>query len=245
MPSLAHALASDALDVVVTSGSAAGQAAYSAIKITPIVFVTSDPIGLGLVHSLARPGGNMTGFDLAFSEVASKWPELMVELLPSARRFAVIVANEASSRSQFEAVAASAAHLGRDAFMVMGEDLDFERHFAAIAERAEAAMVTSTPTLEPGFATLIAAANARRVPTLYQNRTWTAAGGLLSYGPDLAVIFERAGRVVGRILRGEPPDNIPVERPTRFQLAINLKTAQAIGLAIASTLLARADEVIE
>jgi ABC-type uncharacterized transport system substrate-binding protein len=246
LPALARALADHTVDIVVASGGAAAQAAHREIKATPVVFVTSDPVALGLVQSLAHPGGNMTGFDLAFNEVASKWVEFMVELLPSARRFAVIAASDQSSRSQFDSIAASATRLGREAFMVIGDDLDFERHLDEIAKRgADAAMVTSTPTLDPGLATLIASANARRLPTLYQNRDWTWAGGLISYGPDLAVVFQRVALAVDRILRGQDPASIPVERPTRFQLVINTKTAKALGIAIPPSLLAQADEVIE
>jgi ABC-type uncharacterized transport system substrate-binding protein len=246
LPAMARALADSSLDVIVTSGGAASHAAHDAIKTTPIVFVTSDPIALGLVRRLAHPDGNMTGFDLAFNEVASKWIEFMIELVPSAKRFAIITAKDESSKSQVDAIRATAALLGKDVLVVIGDDLDFERHIDEITGwGADAAMVTSTPTLNPGLSKLIAAANARRLPTLYQNRDWTLAGGLMSYGPDLAVVFQRAALVVDRILRGETPANIPVERPTKFQLVINLMTAKAIGLTVPQSLLARADELVE
>jgi len=246
LPALAEELANSAVDIVVTSGSAAGQAARRAIKTTPVVFVTSDPVGLGLVRSLAHPGTNMTGFDLAFNEVASKWVEFMVALLPSAKRFAVIASSEQGSQDQVAAIKTTAARLGREVLVVIADDLDFEHHLDEIAKwGADGAMVTSTPTLDPGLTKLIAAANLRRLPTLYQNRDWPRAGGLVSYGPDLAVVFQRAALVVDRILRGEKPANIPVERPTKFQLVINLKTAQALGITVPQSLLAQADEVIE
>jgi putative tryptophan/tyrosine transport system substrate-binding protein len=246
LPAMAQALADSAVDVVVTSGGAASQAAHQAIKTTPIVFVTSDPVALGLVRSFARPSGNITGFDLAFNEVASKWVEFLIELLPGAKRFAIITARDQSSKDQVDAIRATAAHLGKEVLVVIGDDLDFEHHLDAIAGwGADAAMVTSTPTLDPGLAKLITAANARRLPMLYQNRDWTHSGGLISYGPDLAVVFQRAALVVDRILRGEKPANIPVERPTKFQLVINLKTATALGLTVPQSLLALADELIE
>ena len=169
----------------------------------------------------------MTGFDLDFNEVASKWVEFLVELLPGAHRFAIIAGSDQSSHSQVDAIMASSVRLEREAFVVIAEDLDFERYLDEIVRRrADAAMVTSTPTLDPGLAKLIDSANSHRLPILYQNRDWALAGGLISYGPDLAVVFQRAALLVDRILRDRNPASIPVEQPTRFQLVINTRTAK-------------------
>ena len=235
-----------AADIVVASGGAAVDAARQQITSVPLFIVTNNTVGLGLVFSLARPGKNVSGFDLATDEFAPKWLEQMAELLPNSRRVAVLMGEERETRSQFEAISAAAPSLKREVFPVVATDGDFNRVFAdVVAGGASGAIACSYPPFAVQRQALITAAAGARVPVCYPNRIFTMDGGLISYGPDFSVVFRRVGILVARIVRGEPPEMIPVERPAQLELVVNLRSARAIGHVVPELLLGRADEVIE
>jgi putative tryptophan/tyrosine transport system substrate-binding protein len=243
---MARSFDAGAADIVVASGGAAVDAARQQITSVPLFIVTNNTVGLGLVFSLARPGKNVSGFDLATDEFAPKWLERMVELLPNSRRIAVLMGEERETRSQFEAISAAAPSLKREVFPVVATDGDFNRFFAdVVAGGASGAISCSYPPFAVHRQALIAAAAGARVPVCYPNRIFTMDGGLISYGPDFSVVFRRVGILVARIVRGEPPEMIPVERPTQLELVVNKRSARAIGLVVPELLLALADEVIE
>ena len=243
---MARSFDAGAADIVVASGGAAVDAARQQITSVPLFIVTNNTVGLGLVFSLARPGKNVSGFDLATDEFAPKWLERMVELLPNSRRIAVLMGEERETRSQFEAISAAAPSLKREVFPVVATDGDFARVFAdVVAGGASGAISCSYPPFAARRHEYIAAATGARVPVCYPNRIFTMEGGVMSYGPDFSAVFRRVGILVARIVRGESPEMIPVERPTRLELVINKSSARAIGLVVPELLLARADEVIE
>jgi ABC-type uncharacterized transport system substrate-binding protein len=246
MEEVARSLNAGAADIVVASGGAAVDAARQQITSVPLFIVTNNTVGLGLVPSLARPGRNVSGFDLATDEFAPKWLERMAELLPQSRRIAVLMGEERETHSQFAAISAAAPSLKREVFPIVATDGDFNRAFAdVVTGGASGAISCSYPPFAVRRQALITAAADARVPVCYPNRVFTMDGGLISYGPDFSVVFRRAGVLVARIVRGEPPEMIPVERPTRLELVVNKSTARAIGLVVPELLLAGADEVIE
>jgi ABC-type uncharacterized transport system substrate-binding protein len=246
MKEVARTLDAGAADIVVASGGAAVDAARQQVTSVPLFIVTNNTVGLGLVPSLARPGKNVSGFDLATDEFAPKWLERMVELLPDARRIAVLVGEERETRSQFEAISAAASSVKREVFPVVATDGDFIRVFAdVVAGGASGAISCSYPPFAARRQALITAAAGARVPVCYPNRIFPMDGGLISYGPDFSVVFRRVGILVARIVRGELPAMIPVERPTRLELVVNKTSARAIGLVVPGLLLASADEIIE
>jgi ABC-type uncharacterized transport system substrate-binding protein len=243
---VARSLDGGAADIVVASGGAAVDAARQQITSVPLFIVTNNTVGLGLVFSLARPGKNVSGFDLATDEFAPKWLEQMAELLPNSRRIAVLMGEERETRSQFEAIAAAEPSLKREVFPVVATDGDFNRVFAdVVAGGASGAISCSYPPFAAHRQALITAAAGARVAVCYPNRIFTMDGGLISYGPDFSVVFRRVGILVARIVRGEPPELIPVERPVQLELVVNKRSARAIGLVVPELLLGRADEVIE
>ena len=243
---VARSLDGGAADIVVASGGAAVDAARQQITSVPLFIVTNNTVGLGLVFSLARPGKNVSGFDLATDEFAPKWLEQMAELLPNSRRIAVLMGEERETRSQFEAISAAEPSLKREVFPVVATDGDFNRVFAdVVAGGASGAISCSYPPFAARRQALITAAAGARVPVCYPNRIFTMDGGLISYGPDFSVVFRRVGILVARIVRGEPPELIPVERPVQLELVVNKRSARAIGLVVPELLLGRADEVIE
>ncbi len=243
---LARELGSGGADIVVASGSLAVRAAQAEIKSIPVVIVTNDVVEFGYVQSLAAPRGNITGFDLASPAVASKQCELMVELLPSATRFAAFVAGDPNGQRQFEAAARTAKRLGREMFAINTGDLQFERHVAAAHERqAHGAIFTSSPVYSANLARILATINQRPLPAIYQSYAFPRNGGLMSYGPDFNAIYRRVAFAVDQILRGRDPARMPIELPTRFILAFNRITARAQGIAVPQSILERADEIIE
>ena len=243
---MARSFDAGAADIVVASGGAAVDAARQQITSVPLFIVTNNTVGLGLVFSLARPGRNVSGFDLATDEFAPKWLEQMAELLPNSRRIAVLMGEERETRSQFEAISAAAPSLKREVFPVVATDGDFNRSFAdVVAGGASGAISCSYPPFAARRHPFITAAAGARVAVCYPNRIFTMDGGVMSYGPDFSVVFRRVGILVARIVRGESPEMIPVERPTRLELVINKSSARAIGLVVPELLLGRADEVIE
>jgi putative tryptophan/tyrosine transport system substrate-binding protein len=236
-------------DVVVASGSPAVAALQQATSTLPIVFASvTDPIGAGLVASLARPGGNTTGF-MGFEYSASgKWLELLKEIAPSAKRAAVLrnTANPAGT-AQFGAIQALAPSLGMEVSPINVRDAnEIERAVAEFARAANGGLIVTGSALATLHHDLIIALAARhKLPAVYASRFGVIGGGLISYGPDFTDQFRRAAGYVDRILRGEKPADLPVQAPVKYELVINLKAAKAIGLDVPPLLLARADEVIE
>jgi ABC-type uncharacterized transport system substrate-binding protein len=236
------------VDVIVTSGLAV-HATKQVTSVIPIVFaVASDPVGVGLVASLSRPGGNVTGLSQQSRELAGKRLELLREVLPSLRRLAAI-GNAGSPTFALEIgdLQAATRTLGLDvAVFEIRRAEDIAPLFEAIKDRAEALYVIgSDPLVSTKRIAISTLAAAARLPTMHSAREFVEAGGLLSYGPNYADLFRRAGNYVDKILRGAKPADLPVEQPTKFELFINLTTATALGLTIPPTVLARADEVIE
>jgi putative ABC transport system substrate-binding protein len=243
---VARGLDGGTADIVVASGGAAVDAARQQITSVPLFIVTNNTVGLGLVFSLARPGKNVSGFDLGTDEFAPKWLERMAELLPDSRRIAVLIGGERETRSQLESISAAAPSLKREVFPVLASDGDFNRVFAdVVAGGASGAISCAYPPFAARRQAFIAAAAGARLPVCYPNRIFPMAGGVMSYGPDFSVVFRRVGILVARIVRGERPEMIPVERPTRLELVLNMGAARSIGLVIPELLLARADEIID
>jgi putative tryptophan/tyrosine transport system substrate-binding protein len=235
------------VDVIVTAGGAV-LAAKQATSVIPIVFpVASDPVGGGLVASLARPGGNVTGLSLQFTDLAGKRLELLRELVPGLGRLA-IMANVGYPAAMLEMgeIKATARALGLEvATLEIRRAEDIAPAFEALKGRAEALCVIADPLVTTNRIRINTLALGARLPTMHGFRELAEAAGLMSYGPSFPDLYRRSGDYVDKILRGMKPADIPVEQPTKFDLVINLTTAKALGLEIPSTLLARADEVIE
>jgi putative tryptophan/tyrosine transport system substrate-binding protein len=245
---IAAELAQLHVDVILTSGSAVLQA-EKATSTIPIVFaLASDPVGTGMVASLARPGGNATGLSLVSPDLAGKRLGLFREAVPNVRRLAVLanVGYPASSTEMSE-VEAAAGKLGLDTVaMDIRRSEDIESAFTAVKGHADALYVCGSDALvNTNRVRINALALAARLPTMHSERQYVEAGGLMSYGPAIPDMFRRAAELVDKILRGAKPADIPVEDPTKFELVINLRTAKALGLAISESFLARADQVIE
>jgi putative ABC transport system substrate-binding protein len=236
------------VDVIVTEGTPQVIAAKQATSVVPIVFAAAgDPIGAGLVTSLARPGGNVTGLSLQSADLAGKRLELLREAVPGSRRVAIMgnVGNPFSVLEIGEAQAA-ARTLGLDfpTFEIRRAE-EIAPAFEALKGRAEALYVCSDPLIVAHRIRINTLAQEARLPTMHGVRELVATGGLMSYGANFPDLYRRAADYVDKILRGTNPADIPVEQPTRFDLVVNLATAKALGLVIPATLLARADEVIE
>jgi putative tryptophan/tyrosine transport system substrate-binding protein len=236
------------VDVILTAGAPSVVALKQATSVIPIVFAAAgDPVGSGLVASLAQPGGNVTGLSVQQTDLAAKRLELLREAIPSLRRLA-IVGNVGSTGPVLEMreVQAAAGTLGLEVTALeirRAEDIAFA--FEALKGRANALYVCGDPLANANRIRIITLALIARLPTMHDNREYIEAGGLMSYGPNLTDLFRRAAEFVDKILRGTKPGDIPVEQPTKFDLVINVFTAKALGLTISPTLLARADEVIE
>jgi putative ABC transport system substrate-binding protein len=249
LPALAADLVGRKVDVIATSGGApAARAAKNASSTIPIVFIASDPVELGLIASLARPGGNLTGVSTMFAELTAKRLELVSELVPEARVIALLVnpGNENAERIMADVrEAARAKGLQLHVLKASGES-EIDIAFAALAQLHAGTLVVANDAF---FLTrrdqLVALAARDAVPTIYDSREYAASGGLISYAASLTASYRQLGIYAGRILNGAKPADLPVQQPTRFELVINLKTAKALGLTVPQTLLARADEVIE
>jgi putative tryptophan/tyrosine transport system substrate-binding protein len=220
-----------------------------ATRTVPIVFtIVADPVGLGFVDNLARPGGNITGF-LSFEYgISGKWLELLKQVATGVTRAAVIRdAAIATGAGQFAAVASVGPALGVDIVPVSVSDpSELEAALAAFARSPNGGLVVTGSAFAVMRRDLIIKLAAQhRLPTIYYERSFVVAGGLISYGPDFVDLYRRAASYVDRILRGEKPADLPVQAPTKFELVINLKTAKALGLEVPPSVLARADEVIE
>ena len=220
-----------------------------ATRSIPIVFpVISDPVAAGVVDSLSRPGGNVTGFLVHDYSLSGKWLELLKQIAPSVRRVAVIREfSTPSAIGQFGVIQALAPALGVEiSSLNWRASSEFESAIATFARSADGGLiVTSSALATIHRALLVQLVAQHKLPTVYSERFFAAAGGLISYGPNYLDQYRHAANYVDRILKGEKPSDLPVQMPTKFELIINLKTAKTLGLTVPATLLARADEVIE
>jgi putative ABC transport system substrate-binding protein len=236
-------------DVIVTSGGSTVPLLLQATRTVPIVFVNvADPVGGGLVESLSRPGGNVTGFAQFEYSLSGKWLELLKQVVPGLTRAAVLRDPAlVAGIGAFAVIQAVAPSLGVEAVPVNVRDADdIERAIAAFARAPNGGMIVTGSALAVVHRDLIVKlATEHRLPAVYYRRLFVTGGGLISYGPDLTDHFRKAAGYVDRILRGEKPADLPVQNPTKYELVINLKTAKALGLEVPPMLLASADEVIE
>jgi putative tryptophan/tyrosine transport system substrate-binding protein len=253
LPALAAELVALKVDAIVTGGGTpAALAAKHATEILPIVFpAAADPVTDGLVASLARPGGNVTGLSLLAPELVGKRLEQFKQAVPGVSRVAVLWQpgglGERTEMDTLKGADIAARALGmRLQFVEARGPADFERAFSDMARaRADALAVLPSPTFLYERRRLVDLAAKNRLPTVFAFREYVDAGGLMSYGPDIADMYRRAATYVDKILKGAHPRDLPIEQPTKFELVINLKTAKALGLTIPPSLLARADEVIQ
>ncbi len=248
LPALARELAQTEVDVIVAVGAPAVQAAKAATATTPIVLYGNfDPLGLGLVDSLARPGGNVTGVLIApDGTLAGKRLELLKAAMPAARRIALLVPDEETIRVQMQETRAAAQQLGLELPIVQVRGTDYASAFATIArERVAGLIVGSHQYFMRDRMQIIALAAQHKLPAIYEWREQVEDGGLMTYSANLTGLYQRVASYVDRILKGARPGELPVERPTRFEFVINLKTAKTLGLSIPQALRLRADEVIE
>jgi putative ABC transport system substrate-binding protein len=245
----ADELVSLAPDVILAAGSPTVGALQQATRPVPIVFVgVGDPVGGGFVESLARPGGNATGFMLFEYSIGGKWLELLKEIAPGVTRAAVIRDPAlAVGAGQLGAIQSVAPSFGVELSPVGVRDAnEVERAITAFARGPNGGLiVTGSPLARVHRALIIVLAARHRLPSVYTDRIFVNDGGLISYGPDRFDQYRRAAGYVDRILKGEKPADLPVQAPTKYELVINLKAANSLGLTVPPTLLARADEVIE
>jgi putative ABC transport system substrate-binding protein len=236
-------------DVILASASASVAALQQASRTVPIVFLgIVDPVGAGLVASLARPGGNTTGFTPFEYGMGGKWLELLKQIAPGMTQAAVLRDPSITAGvGQFAAIQSVAPLLGVELHPVDVRDAgEIERAVAAFALRSHSGLIVTLTGLTIRHRDLIGALAARhRLPAVYSYRYFATSGGLISYGPNPIEEYRQAAGYVDRILKGEKPADLPVQAPTKYELVINLKTAKAMGLTVPETLLARADEVIE
>jgi putative ABC transport system substrate-binding protein len=245
----AQELVALAPDVIVTTGSAGLVPTLRATRTIPIVFtIVPDPVGAGFVDSLARPGGNATGFVQFEYGLTGKWLELLKEVAPDVTRVAVLrEPGLTAAIAQFAALQAVAPSMRVELVPLnFRNEADIERTVASFARsRNDGMIVTSGPLAAVHRKAIIDTAARHKLPAVYVTRVTVLDGGLISYGPDFADQYRRAASYVDRILKGEKPADLPVQAPTKYELVINQKTAKALGLKLSPTLLARADEVIE
>jgi putative tryptophan/tyrosine transport system substrate-binding protein len=236
-------------DVILAHSSASVAPLLWATRTVPLVFtIVADPVGAGFVESLARPGGNATGFTNFEYSIAGKWLELLKEIAPGVTRAAVLRESAiAAGPGQLGAIQALAQSLGVELRPVDVRDAgEIERAITAFARGSNGGLiVTGSPAAVFHRGVIVALAARHRLPAVYNTRFYATGGGLISYGPDFVDQFRRAAGYVDRILKGENPADLPVQAPTKYELVINLKTAKALGLEVPPMLLARADEVIE
>jgi putative ABC transport system substrate-binding protein len=248
LPALATDLVDRKVDVIAASGPPSALAAKGATSTIPIVFSSGDPIGEGLVASLARPSANLTGVSLYTAELMPKRLELLCDLVPQAGVIALLVNpnnpnTEPMIRDLQEAARAKGVQLP---ILNAAAEGEIDAAFALLVQAHVGGLVVGTdPFFNSRREQLVALAARHAVPAIYEWREFTAAGGLISYGSSLTAAYRRVGIYAGRILKGASPADLPVEQPTRFELVVNLKTAQALGLTVPPSILARADEVIE
>jgi putative ABC transport system substrate-binding protein len=245
---IASEFVSTKVAIIVTAGTEPVIAAKQLTTTIPIVFATAgDPVGSGLVTTLARPGGNVTGLSNQQSDLAGKRLELLREVVPDLRRLAIMAnfRNPASVSETRDVQAVAAALLLQVTTVEISSSEEIASAFEAFKGKVDALYVVIDPFVSANRVPINTLALAARLPTMHGFREFAHAGGLMSYGPDFQHLYRRTAELVDKILRGAKPADIPVEQPTKFDLAINLTTARALGLTVPPTLLARADEVIE
>jgi putative ABC transport system substrate-binding protein len=249
LPALAADLVDRKVDLIVALGPPSASAAKNATSTIPIVFsVGTDPVADGLVASLARPGGNLTGFSILAGYLAAKRLELLFELVPQARMFALLVnPNDAYTKPMVGDVQEAARVKGVQLHILnAATESEIDAAFAALANlHADALVVGDSVFFTARREQLVALAARYAVPVIERWREFTVSGGLISYGPSLTDTNRQLGIYAGRILKGTKPADLPVQQPTTFELVVNLKTAKALGLTVPPSILARADEVIE
>ena len=235
-------------DVILATGQEATGALQQVTRTVPIVFVlVPDPVGAGFVDSLARPGGNVTGFTPWEYGFSAKWLELLKEIAPGVKRVAVLRDAAVPEVGQFAIIQAAAPSLGVDVSPISARDAgEIERTITTFARSSNGGLIVPGSALAAVHRDRIAALAAQnKLPAVYIDRIFVTAGGLISYGSDFLDQYRRTASYIDRILKGEKPADLPVQVPTKYELVINLKTAKALGLEVPATLLARADEVIE
>jgi putative ABC transport system substrate-binding protein len=236
-------------DVIFASGNSAAGPMLQATRAIPIVFaIVPDPVGAGLVDSLARPGGNATGFSSFSYDIGGKWLELLKEIAPGVARVGVLRdANLTAGVGQWSAVQTAAPSFGLETSPInLRGAAELEQAMATFAHKPNGGLVVTSSGLAVNHrATIVVQAAKLKLPAIYYSRPFVSAGGLISFGSDRLEQFRSAAGYVDRILKGEKPSDLPVQNPTKYELAINLKTAKALGLSIRPALLARANEVIE
>jgi putative tryptophan/tyrosine transport system substrate-binding protein len=236
-------------DVVVTMGATTTGPVLQVTNTVPVVFISViDPVGAGLVESLAHPGGNATGFMQFDYSLSGKWLEMLKQVAPAVTRAGIIRdATATSGIGQFAVIQSVASSLGVDVVPISArEEREIESGIAKIARSQNAGLVTTSGAAASGHRDYIIKLVAQHgLPAVYSHRNWVDHGGLISYGPDLLATARLAAGYVDRILKGEKPAELPVQAPTKYELVVNLKTAKTLGLTVPPTLLARADEVIE
>jgi putative ABC transport system substrate-binding protein len=234
-------------DVILTSSGSALELLKQATQTIPIVFVNVfDPVSMGYVASLARPGGNATGFTLFEFSLSGKWPELLKQIAPGATRIGVLRTPSISSMGQIGAIQAVAPLLGVEFTPIDARGIDeIEQGITSFARRPNGGLIVVASQLGGNRKTIIALASRHGLPTIYPFSYYVRDGGLISYGPNSTEQYHRAAGYVDRILKGEKPADLPVQHPTKYELVLNLKTAKALGITVPDTVLARADEVIE
>jgi putative tryptophan/tyrosine transport system substrate-binding protein len=250
LPDLAAELVRLKVDIIVASPTPAALAAKNATGTIPVVGVSlTDPVGLGLIASLARPGGNVTGVSYSVgTDIFGKDLELLKEVVPKVRRVAVLSNPDGPAQPlTISNIKGAARSLGLQLQLVEARGPgDFDGAFAAmVRERVGALFVVTDPAFIPHRARLVNLAAKNRLPSIFTQRADVEAGGLISHGPNFADMYRRAATYVDKILKGAKPAELPVEQPTKFELVINLKTAKALGLTIPQSLLRRADQVLE
>ena len=234
------------VDVIVTSafGVLAAKEATSTIPIVSAAY--GDAVANGIIKSLARPSGNVTGLTVQPAELSSKRLELLRDIIPNVRRVAALVNSHVVAAQEVAAIRTASAKLNIDANVIDIQTVeDIEAAMATLPGRTDALYVYSEPLTNANKDKIIKAANAAKIPTIFGFREFVAAGGLISYGPSFTDLFARAAEFTDKILRGAKPADLPVQQPVKFDLIINLKAAEALGLRISETVLTRADEVIE
>ena len=249
LPAMAAEIVGRRVDVIVAGGPPAAHAAKNATSTIPIVFSTSDdPVGDGLVASLARPGGNLTGVSFLAAELNPKRFELLSELVPQARVIALLVdPNIPATEHVVPAVQEAARVKGLQLpILRANSESEIDAAFATLVQlQAGALVVVADPFLSSRREQLVALATRYAVPAIYAWREFAEAGGLISYGSSLTTAFRQLGNYAGKILKGAKPADLPVQQPTTFELVINLKTAKALGLTVPQSFLMRAEEIIE
>jgi putative ABC transport system substrate-binding protein len=248
LPVLAADLVSRQVAVILAQSDVAALAAKSTTSRIPIIFIAGNPVGTGLVASLARPGDNITGVSLLTTDLMAKRFELLSELVPQARVIALLVnpGNPNAELMSADAQEAARSRMVQLPVLKAASDHEIDAAFATLANlRAAALVVAADPFFTSRRERLVTLASAHAIPAVYEWREFAEAGGLISYGSSITSVYRQAGIYVGKILNGAKPADLPVQQPTAFELVINLKAAKALSLAVPQALLARADEVIE